>query len=243
MFRGMNCDMGEGFSLYKMGDDATLMPLIDFANVACGYHASDPNHMRRTVELAKQHGVKVGAHPALPDLQGFGRREMKIGREELANLLIYQVGALVGFLKAADMPLHHIKPHGALYGMAARDEEVANAICDVADVFQVPLYGLPGTLHEKVYQQRGHEFVSEYYADLDYDGRGMVVITREHKAFEPQEAARKAVRAIRDGMTKSIEGTDVRVNAETICVHSDTPNAAEVAAAVRDAVNAERAPA
>lgn len=241
MFRGMNCDMGEGFSLYKMGDDAKLMPLIDFANVACGYHASDPNHMRKTVELAKQHGVKVGAHPSLPDLQGFGRREMKIGREELANLLIYQVGALVGFLKASGTELNHIKPHGALYGMAARDEEVANAICDVADVFRVPLYGLPGTLHEKVYGARGHEFVSEYYADLDYDSRGMVVITREHRAFDPQDAAKKAVRAIREGVATANDGTEVRVNAETICVHSDTPNAAEVAAAVRDAVSSEGA--
>lgn len=238
MFLGMNCDMGEGFSLYKMGDDEKLMPLIEVANVACGFHASDPNHMRRTLELAKEHGVRVGAHPSLPDLQGFGRREMKIGRAELANLLIYQVGALCGFLKAADMELNHIKPHGALYGMAARDEEVANAICDVADVFGVPLYGLPGTLHEKVYPQRGHKFVSEYYADLDYDAKGMVVISREHKAFEPEEAARKAVRAIKEGMATSIDGTDVRVNAETICVHSDTPNAVDVASVVRQAVSA-----
>src|SRR6187431_2203495 len=116
----INCDMGEGFGLYRIGDDAAMMPHIDLANVACGFHASEPTTMRATVRLAKRHGVKVGAHPSLPDLQGFGRREMKIGREELANCLIYQVGALKGFLDAEGMPLNHIKPHGSLYGMAAR---------------------------------------------------------------------------------------------------------------------------
>ena len=115
----INCDMGEAFGLYRMGDDAGLMPLIDIANVACGFHASDFNHMRSTVRLAKAHGVAVGAHPSLPDLQGFGRREMKIGREELANCLIYQIGALKGFLDAEGMKLNHIKPHGSLYAMAA----------------------------------------------------------------------------------------------------------------------------
>ncbi len=132
----INCDMGESFGLYRIGDDAALMPLISVANVACGFHASDFNHMRDTVRLAKQHGVKVGAHPSLPDLQGFGRREMKMPREELANCILYQIGALKGFLDAEGMPLNHIKPHGALYGMAARNEEVAHAVCDAADVYQ-----------------------------------------------------------------------------------------------------------
>jgi len=152
----ISCDMGEGFGLYRMGDDEALMPLINAANVACGFHASDFNHMRRTVRLAKQYDVKVGAHPSLPDLQGFGRREMKIGREELANCIIYQVGALSGFLRAEGVKLAHISPHGALYGMAARDEAIAHAICDAADVFRVPLYGMAGTLQEKIYRERGH---------------------------------------------------------------------------------------
>jgi UPF0271 protein len=151
----INCDMGEAFGLYRMGDDAGLMPLIDIANVACGFHASDFNHMRSTVRLAKAHGVAVGAHPSLPDLQGFGRREMKIGREELANCLIYQIGALKGFLDAEGMKLNHIKPHGSLYGMAARNEDTAHAICDAADVFKTPLLGMVGTLHETIYSARG----------------------------------------------------------------------------------------
>ena len=165
----INCDMGEAFGLYRMGDDEGLMPLIEVANVACGFHASDFNHMRATVRLAKRHGVKAGAHPSLPDLQGFGRREMKMPRDELANCIIYQVGALKGFLEAEGLELYHIKPHGSLYGMAARIEEVAHAVCDAADVFKVPLMGMINTCHEAVYQARGHRFIAEFYADLDYN--------------------------------------------------------------------------
>jgi len=204
--------------------------------VACGFHASDFNHMRATVRLAKQHGVAVGAHPSLPDLQGFGRREMKIGREELANCLIYQIGALKGFLEAEGIPLNHIKPHGSLYGMAARDEEIANAVCDAADIFKVPLLGMLGTLHEKIYLARGHRFIAEFYADLDYNDAGGLIITREHEARDPAAAAAKCKRAIQEGKVLSVSGRDVRVGADTICVHSDTPNATAIAAAVRAAV-------
>ncbi len=232
----INCDMGEAFGLYKLGDDAGLMPLISVANVACGFHASDFNHMRSTVRLAKQHGVKVGAHPSLPDLQGFGRREMKIGREELTNCIIYQVGALKGFLEAEGMALNHIKPHGSLYGMAARIEEMAHAVCDAADVFKVPLMGMINTFHEKTYSARGHEFIAEFYADLDYNDDGGLIITREHAAVDEAEAAAKCLRAIREGKVKSVGGKDVAVRADAICVHSDTPNAVSLAKAVREAV-------
>ena len=232
----INCDMGESFGLYKMGDDNAMMPLITVANVACGFHASDFNHMRETVRLAKKNGVKVGAHPSLPDLQGFGRREMKISREELANCILYQVGALKAFLDAEGMPLNHIKPHGSLYGMAARMEHAANAVCDVADVYNVPLYGMINCLHEEVYQARGHQFVAEYYADLGYADDGGLIITREHEAVDPTEAAERSLRAIKDGKTASVNGVDVAVRADAICVHSDTPNAVTVAEAVREAV-------
>jgi UPF0271 protein len=192
--------------------------------------------MRATCRLAKKHGVKVGAHPSLPDLQGFGRREMKIGREELANCMIYQIGALSGFLKAEGMSLNHIKPHGALYGMAARDEEVAHAVCDAAEVFGVPLMGMTGTCHESVYTARGVGFIAEFYADLDYGEDGFVIITREHEATDPQAAAERCVRAVRDGVTTTVGGKQIRVRADAICVHSDTPNAADIARAVKDAV-------
>lgn len=232
----INCDMGESFGLYSMGDDEGLMPHVTVANVACGFHASDFNHMRRTVRLAKAYGVKVGAHPSLPDLQGFGRREMKIGREELANCVIYQIGALKGFLEAEGMPLNHIKPHGALYGMAARNEEAAHAICDAADVFKVPLLGMIDTLQERIYGARGHTMIAEYYADLDYADDGFLIITREHAATDPETAAKRCIRAVQEGLTTSVNGKDVPVRADSICVHSDTPNAVEVARAVKEAV-------
>ena len=232
----INCDMGEGFGIYQAGDDAGLMPLIDAANVACGFHASDFNHMRATVGMAKAHGVKVGAHPSLPDRQGFGRREMKIGREELANCVLYQVGALKAFLDAEGMPLSHIKPHGSLYGMAARSEEAAHAVCDAARVFGVPLFGMINTAHEKVYAERGAEFVAEYYADLEYNADGGLIITREHGEADPARAAQRCVRAVEEGKTESVDGADVEVRADTICVHSDTPNAVAVARAVRAAL-------
>ncbi len=232
----LNCDMGESFGLYRIGDDAGLMPLIDVANVACGFHASDYNHMRATLRLAKQHGVKVGAHPSLPDLQGFGRREMKIGREEMTNCIIYQIGALKGFLQAEGMELNHIKPHGSLYGMAARQEDIAHAICDAADVFKVPLFGMIGTLHETIYPARGHVFLSEFYADLDYTDAGGLIITREHSATDESRAAAACIRAITQGKVTSVGGVDVAVRADTICVHSDTPNAVALAQAVRAAL-------
>ena len=232
----LNCDMGESFGLYRIGDDAGLMPLIDVANVACGFHASDYNHMRSTVRLAKAHGVKVGAHPSLPDLQGFGRREMQIGREEMTNLLIYQIGALKGFLEAECVTLNHIKPHGSLYGMAARMEDIAHAICDAADIFKVPLFGMVGTLHETIYQARGHVFVSEFYADLDYNDAGGLIISREHAPTDEAKAAAACVRAMKEGKVTSVGGVDVTVRADTICVHSDTPNAVSLAQAVRNAI-------
>ena len=236
MALAINCDMGESFGLYHFGDDEAIMPYISAANVACGFHASDFNHMRKTVQSAKKFGVKVGAHPSLPDLQGFGRREMKMSREELTNCIIYQVGALKGFLEAEGMPLNHIKPHGALYGMAARMEHVAHAVCDAADVFDVPLMGMINTLHEKIYGERGRRMIAEFYADLDYGDDGALIITRVHDAKDPAAAAARSLRAVEEHKVLSIGGRDLPVRADTICVHSDTPNALDIAAAVRNAV-------
>ena len=173
----INCDMGESFGIYNAGNDEEIMPLIDVANVACGFHASDPNHMRKTVELAKKHNVKVGAHPSFPDLQGFGRREMKMPKLDLKNMIMYQVGALKAFLDELDMPLNHIKPHGSLYVMASKDEEMARAIADAVEAFNVSIFGMANTAHEKVYKdERKLDFVAEFYADLEYDKEGRLVI-------------------------------------------------------------------
>jgi UPF0271 protein len=232
----INCDMGEAFGLYRMGDDAALMPLITIANVACGFHASDPTVMARTVRLAKKHKVKVGAHPSLPDLQGFGRREMRMPPDEITDCIVYQVGALRGFLEREGMALYHVKPHGALYGMAARSEEVARAVARAAKVFKVPLLGMAGTLHEKIYKAEGVPFIAEFYADLDYAGDGSLIITREHAAVDPKAAVKRVLRAIKSGKVESASGNDVPVRAECVCVHSDTPGAVEVAKAVRKAI-------
>jgi UPF0271 protein len=232
----INCDMGEAFGLYSMGDDEAIMPFITEANIACGFHASDPTVMHRTVRAAKQHGIRVGAHPSLPDLQGFGRREMKVEPQELTDLFIYQVGALKGFLDAEGMPLAHIKPHGAIFGMATRSEALTHAICDAVEVFGVPLYGLAGTLHEKVCRERNLPFVAEFYSDLDYADDGTLVITRVHHAIDPTDAAERCLRAIQEEKTRSLSGADVPVRAESICVHSDTPGAIDIARAVHSAV-------
>ena len=237
MALGINCDMGESFGLYKMGDDEGIIPYITEANVACGFHGSDPNHMRTTVELAKIHHVKLGAHFSLPDMAGFGRREMQVDRDELVNIVIYQIGALCGFLKVAGLELNHLKPHGALYGMAARDEHVTHAIADAGEHFRVPIFGLAGTLHEEIYKARGLEFRPEFFADLDYDEHGNLLITREHRSVLPREAAFRANRAVEEGLVRSITGEDISVRAETICIHSDTPNAVAIAQAVREVLS------
>ncbi|MEM6461982.1 MAG: LamB/YcsF family protein [Pseudomonadota bacterium] len=233
----INCDMGESFSLYRMGNDEAVMPFITQANVACGFHGSDPNHMRKTVKLAKQHGVRVGAHFSLPDLPGFGRREMKIDRKEMANIVIYQIGALNGFLSVEGMELSHLKPHGALYGMAARQEHIAHAICDAAEMFRVPIFGLTGTLHEEIYAERGLEFVPEFFADLDYDDDGKLLITREHPYLNAHDIGQKALRAVKDGIVISTGGKEVPVKASTVCIHSDTPNVLDIAKSVKLALN------
>jgi 5-oxoprolinase (ATP-hydrolysing) subunit A len=233
---GINCDMGESFGIYKMGDDEAIMPFVTVANLACGFHASDPSVMARTVQLARRHKVKVGAHPSLPDLAGFGRREMDMRPDEITNCVIYQVGALLGFLERERMRLNHIKPHGALYGMAARSEPVARAVARAAKVFGVPLMGMSGTLHQKIYADEGVPFIAEFYADLDYADDGALIITREHAAVEPKAAASRVLRAIREKTVKSVHGHDLPVRTDSVCVHSDTPGAVDVAKAVYKAL-------
>jgi UPF0271 protein len=241
----LNADIGEAYGMWRLGDDEAIMPHVALANVACGFHAGDPLVMRDTVALAQAHGVRVGAHPSYPDLQGFGRREMEMEADELTAAIIYQVGALRAFLDAAGLELNHLKPHGALYGRAARDAAVAHAIADAAEVFGVPVLGMAGTIHEAVYTSRGLRFVAEYYADLDYADDGSLIITRQHSAYDPEEAVGRAVRAIVDGVAVARSGAEIPMRADCVCIHSDTPGAAELAAALRaalDAIPTERSP-
>ena len=234
---GINSDMGEGFGLYRIGDDRALMPLIDAANVACGFHAADPMVMRRDRALAKEFGVSVGAHPSLPDLQGFGRREMTIGSEELAAAIVYQVGALKAFLDAEGMPLGHIKPHGALYAMAARDERIANAVVDGASQFEVPLYRTSQhTLHEEVYTSARDGFRRRVLRRPRVPFPiGHVIITRSHDAVDPSAPpSEPTAPQLKASCVRSMESKS-RSRPQTFCIHSDTPNAPVRRGGVRQA--------
>ena len=223
------CDMGDVFGFFSFAEDEEIMPFIDAANVACGFHASDPNIMRKMVEIAKKFNVKVGAHPSYPDLVGFGRRPMKMQRDEIKNLVLYQTGALKAFLDEFNLPLNHIKPHGSLYGVSAKEEDVANGIADAAEIYNVGIFGMVNTFHEKVYKERGVKFIAEFYSDLEYDETGYLVIAKGRNKYYPTGlAVERCLRAIKENKVKTINGKDMDVGCETICVHSDTPNAIEI---------------
>lgn len=230
----LNCDMGESFGNWRFGDDEGIMPFIDCANVACGFHASDPSTMLRTIGLAASHEKRIGAHPSLPDKEGFGRRAMYLTPEELRACFIYQIGALCGFLKAQGLSLNHVKPHGIIYGMAARDASLARAIAEATAVFEVPLFGMAGTAHESAAKEVGVRFAGEFFADLEYDDDGGLIIPRVHKPVDLDRAAERLSRALDSGSVSSKNGTALKIEFETICIHSDPPNAREVAARMRE---------
>ncbi len=235
----VNSDMGESLGIHSFGNDEALLELIDTANVACGFHAGDPSGIRATVTAAAAAGITIGAHPGLPDIVGFGRRAMVLDADEVRDLVQYQVGALVGFLTAAGQELHHIKPHGALYGMVARDEGLMDAVCDVALAYGVPVFGMAGTAHERVAERRGVPFLAEFYVDLEYAADGSLIISRRPHATAPERARERAELALREGVAIAATGERIPMRVETVCVHSDTPNAVEVARTIRDVVTAQ----
>ena len=234
----INCDMGEGFGLYRIGDDAAMMPHIDLANVACGFHASDPPTMRATVRLAKQHSVKVGAHPSLPDLQGFGRRAMAISPAEVADLVTYQVGALKAFLDAEGMPLNHVKPHGALYNVAAKNIETARAITRAIARFDSSLIyvGLANSAMGQAALELGVPFAREGFCDRAYEADGSLRVRRLAGAVhsDPARAAAQALQLARDHSVTTYGGETIALEVDTLCIHGDNPRAVEIAQAVRE---------
>lgn len=234
----INADLGEGLGLHAFGNDARLMELIDVANVACGFHASDPHIMNATIELAAENDVKVGAHPGLPDLAGFGRRAMVMSAAEVEDIVTYQVGALSGFLERHGLKLNHLKPHGALYGMVGRDPDLMGAVARVAGNYDVPVFGMASTCHKTVCDELGVSFVGEIYVDLNYDGDGGLIIERAPKPVEPSAAGQRVSDALSTGHFDAVDGTRVPVDFDSVCVHSDPTNAAEVVQAVRAAINA-----
>ncbi len=232
----INADMGESVGIHHFGNDESLLEFVDTINVAGGLHAGDPTAIARIVALALDRGVSVGVHPGLPDIAGFGRREMAITAEEARDLIRYQTGAVAAFVQAEGHELHHIKPHGALFGMLARNEELMDAACDVAVQYGVPIYGLAGTAHERVAARRGVPFVAEYYVDLDYSDDGMIVVNRTGSTRDLGEVADRASRALAEGTTISTTGKSVPIRVESFCVHSDLPNAVDVARTVRSEI-------
>jgi UPF0271 protein len=235
----LNCDMGESYGAWAMGDDRALMPLVSSANIACGFHAGDPSTIRATVALAVDHGVAIGAHVSLPDLQGFGRREMKIGAQECYDLVLYQVGAVDAFARARGARLHHVKAHGALYNMAAKDEELADAIARaVGDLGGgVMLYALARSAMMAAAERHGVRAVAEVFADRTYRADGTLVPRSEPNALVTHESAAvaQALMIVEQDKVRARSGAEVPVDAGTLCVHGDQPNAARFAGELRAA--------
>jgi len=232
----INVDMGESFGRYKLGNDEEVMKYISSANIACGFHASDPSVMNHTVKLAKEYDVAVGAHTGLPDLQGFGRREMKITPEELKNNTIYQIGALDAFLKVNNMKMQHVKPHGSLYGMVERDEAYAEALIQAVSEYNRELIILTerGTVLWEKGVKAGLRMAAEAFIDLNYDAEGHWVIERVKKLWAPQEVADRAISVVKDGKIATIEGKLIPIRADTLCCHGDASNAVDVVKKVRE---------
>jgi UPF0271 protein len=233
-----NCDMGESFGSYAMGHDDEIISYITSANIACGFHAGDPNWMRRTVELAEKHGVAIGAHPSFPDLPGFGRRNMDIAPNDVKNDVIYQIGALTAFTGAKK--LQHVKPHGAMYNMAANNEEMARAICQaVLEVDpNIILTTLAGSKWSDVAEEMGLRVGREAFADRAVNADGTLVPRRMPGSVieDAGEVAERSVKIVTEGKVTAITGEEVSLRADTLCLHSDTPNSIQMASSIKSAL-------
>jgi 5-oxoprolinase (ATP-hydrolysing) subunit A len=231
----ISCDMGESVGPWKMGFDEEMMPYISSANVAGGFHAGDPTTMRKTVALAKDHGVAVGVHPGYRDLVGFGRREMDVPPEEIHDEIIYQLGALREFARYYDMEVQHVKPHGALYMVAARDEELSRAIIEAIQRVDpgLLLFCMRASVTYQLAQKLDQPVVAEFYADREYNDDGQIVFTRSvAEELDPEEVGDRVVRAVTEKKVKTESGRDIDVVSDSVCVHGDTPGAVRLAEAI-----------
>lgn len=237
----LNSDMGEGFGPWAFGDgvDEAIMPLISSANIATGFHAGDPNIMRRTVVLARDHGVGVGAHPGFRDLVGFGRRHINAPAAELVSDMVYQLGALREFARLAGVPVQHVKPHGALYMHAAKNEEFSRALISALQVIDpsIKLYCMESSVTYSVAQEMGQPVVREFYADREYGDDGSIVFTRKVFALNPEHIAKKVLQACKEGTVKTVSGAVIKIDFDSVCIHSDTPGALALVTETRKALN------
>ncbi|KAI4203695.1 MAG: hypothetical protein LQ350_001696 [Teloschistes chrysophthalmus] len=232
----INVDLGEGYGNLKCGPDGELLPFIDIANVACGFHSGDPLIMSSTVSACKARNIRIGAHPGLPDLQGFGRRYMQLSPEELTAITIYQVGALKGFLDAEGVRLNHVKPHGVLYGMMCRDLEVAKAVMRGIPK-GVPVFGLAGTKMEEAARDEGVEFWAEMYGDVKYSPDGMLVIDRIKKPWKTEDVEKHVRQQLETESVTATDGSTVHLPVKeyplSLCCHSDSPGCVEIVKTAR----------
>ncbi|MFC4279031.1 LamB/YcsF family protein [Achromobacter aloeverae] len=236
----LNCDMGESYGAWHMGNDEAVLQYVTSANIACGFHGGDPGTMRKTVAAALAQGVALGAHPSLPDLSGFGRRVMQISPAEAYDMVVYQVGALAGVAASQGARLHHVKAHGALYNMAVKDTPLAQAICRaVRDVdASLVLYGLAGSELVRAAQELGMPVASEVFADRTYQDDGSLSPRNRPGAMieDLETAVAQVVRMASEGKVRSVNGKEVPVQADTLCIHGDQPNALVFANGIRAAL-------
>lgn len=239
----LNSDLGESFGRYTLGRDNQIIPLVSSVNIACGQHAGDPLVMRKTVALAKEAGVAIGAHPGYPDLQGFGRRDMKLSPDEAYAFAVYQIGALSGFCAAAGTSLSHVKPHGQLYNRAAVDAELAAALAQaVRDVDStLILVGLANGAFVDEGRKLGLSVAEEFFADRNYTDKGKLVNRAEPNAMvhDEGEAIERVKRAVREGTVLSATGKLIELHADTLCVHGDTPQALAFVSRIRQSLEAD----
>lgn len=239
----LNCDMGESYGAWTMGSDLEVLPHVSSANIACGFHGGDPGAMRRTAAAALKHGVALGAHPSLPDLQGFGRRVMQISAQEAYDITVYQVGAMAGVAASQGAKLHHVKAHGAFYNMAARDAALAKAIAQaVRDVDAgLVLYGLAGSELIRAGQDAGLRVASEVFADRSYQPDGSLTPRTQPGAMieNLDQAIAQVLDMVLRGVVRAQNGVDVPVQADTLCIHGDQPGAAAFARGIREALERE----
>jgi len=242
----LNCDMGESFGTYRKGLDEEAIKFVSSANIACGWHAGDPHVMNRTVQMAAEHGVGVGAHPGYPDLEGFGRRALDCTRHEIRNYVIYQIGALQAFCAAHRVKMRHVKPHGSLYNTACEDPAVAEAIAEGIvsanpDLIFVGLAGPKGTHVTAIGAQLGLKVALEAFADRAYAPDGNLVSRKLPGAVitDPALVADRAVRMAKERKVVAVDGTVIDLNAQTICVHGDTPGAVEMVRRIRGILDQE----
>lgn len=242
MIIDINVDAGESFGRYKIGNDVEVLKYATSANIATGFHAGDPSVIWATVKIAKKNNVAVGAHPGFQDLRGFGRRRLFIDPDELKADLIYQLGAIEGFLKVENLKIQHLKLHGALYVMAENDEAYASAVIDTIEAYYPDLILITekNTLLWKKCKVKGIKVASEVFVDLKYDIQGKIIIEKAKQPWDPEVVLKRALMAIKEGKIDTIEGKYIEAKPDTICIHGDAPNAVDIIKTLREGLEGEK---